>query len=125
MKQKRKTDTFIFRINSQDLDRLEKDSKSLNLTKSQLLRLYIRNKELSNTLALLSKNIEFNNAMLLQISRIAGNINQIAYKLNANEASSSESLLSFKKEADSTRKIFDSLGEYFKKNNKKFERLYL
>ena len=79
-----KNKSFLVRLTTQDYNLLTQQAKELSLTKSKLLRLYVRNKKLNTTLALLNKSIHFNNTMLLEISRVAGNINQIAYHLNAN-----------------------------------------
>ena len=120
----KKENRLWIRINSDDLDKLNKDSKDLNLTKSQLLRLYINNKKLSTTLATLNKSIEFNNLMLHQISRIATNINQIAYNLNANKTNNIDSINAFSKEAQDTKEIFKEISKTYKISNQKLLTLY-
>ena len=77
-----KSKSFLVRLTMQDYNLFTQQAQESNLTRSKLLRLYIRNKKLNATLALLNKSIHFNNTMLLEISRVAGNINQIAYHLN-------------------------------------------
>ncbi|MWV60988.1 plasmid mobilization relaxosome protein MobC [Helicobacter saguini] len=119
-----KKDNFlIFRLNTKDLEKITQDSKKLNLTKSQLLRLYIHNKKLSATLATFAKNVEFNNAMLNELSRIAGNINQIAYRLNIDSTTNLDSINEFKKEAMQTKKIFALMAQNIKESNKKLDNL--
>lgn len=119
----KKDNSLIFRLNTKDLEKITQDSKKLNLTKSQLLRLYIHNKKLNATLATFSRNIEFNNAMLNELSRIAGNINQIAYRLNIDNATSLDSINEFKKEAMQTKKIFSLMAQSIKDSNKKLNNL--
>lgn len=119
----KKDNSLIFRLNTKDLEKITQDSKKLNLTKSQLLRLYIHNKKLNATLANFSRNIEFNNAMLNELSRIAGNINQIAYRLNIDNATSLDSINEFKKEAMQTKKIFSLMAQSIKDSNKKLNNL--
>ena len=75
-----KSKSFLVRLTMQDYNLLTQQAKELSLTKSKLLRLYVRNKKLNATLALLNKSIHFNNTMLLEISRVAGNINQARKK---------------------------------------------
>lgn len=119
----KKDNSLIFRLNTKDLEKITQDSKKLNLTKSQLLRLYIHNKKLNATLATFSRNIEFNNAMLNELSRIAGNINQIAYRLNIDNTTSLDSINEFKKEAMQTKKIFSLMAQSIKDSNKKLNNL--
>lgn len=119
-----KNANVIFRLNVDDLEKLETDAKKLNITKSQLLRLYIKDKKLNRTLANIARSMEFNIAMLHELSRIAGNINQIAYKLNTNQATSEDSINEFRKEANATKKIFGVLAGQFKQSNKSLYELY-
>lgn len=138
-----KNKSFLVRLTTQDYNLLTQQAKELSLTKSKLLRLYVRNKKLNTTLALLNKSIHFNNAMLLEISRVAGNINQIAYHLNANALQEKnnkaykqntnntsdtsikqEALQNFLTQSNSAKEIFTKFHSLAKTNKEKLERLY-
>ena len=138
-----KNKSFLVRLTTLDYNLLTQQAKELSLTKSKLLRLYVRNKKLNTTLALLNKSIHFNNTMLLEISRVAGNINQIAYHLNANALQEKnnkaykqntnntsdtsikqEALQNFLTQSNSAKEIFTKFHSLAKANKEKLEKLY-
>ena len=138
-----KSKSFLVRLTMQDYNLFTQQAQESNLTRSKLLRLYIRNKKLNATLALLNKSIHFNNTMLLEISRVAGNINQIAYHLNANALQEKnnkaykqntnntsdtsikqEALHNFLTQSNSAKEIFAKFHSLAKANKEKLEKLY-
>lgn len=137
-----KSKSFLVRLTMQDYNLFTQQAQESNLTRSKLLRLYIRNKKLNATLALLNKSIHFNNTMLLEISRVAGNINQIAYHLNVhalqekthktyreNDSNTSiaikqEALHNFLTQSQSAKEIFAKFHSLAKANKEKLEKLY-
>ena len=85
-----KTKRFWIRISNDDYILLEKQAKKNNLSKSQLIRLYIRNEKIQKLIATLNRTNAMHLKILLEISRVAGNINQIAYHLNSEKIEKKE-----------------------------------
>ena len=85
-----KTKGIYIRISQNDLDLLTKEAKKANMSKSQLIRLYIRNEKIQKLIATLNRTNAMHLKILLEISRVAGNINQIAYHLNSEKIEKKE-----------------------------------
>lgn len=80
----------------------------------------IRLEEAQNILELLHRTSDFNSQMLLEISRVAGNINQIAYHLNAGFNANEQH---FNKQAEETKRIFAEFQNIAKQNQKLLQRI--
>lgn len=111
-----KTKRFWIRISNDDYILLEKQAKKNNLSKSQLIRLYIRNEKIQKLIATLNRTNAMHLKILLEISRVAGNINQIAYHLNSEKIEKKEAFELFLKEAQNTKNIF----AFFKNESKQY-----
>lgn len=111
-----KTKRFWIRISNDDYILLEKQAEKNNLSKSQLIRLYIRNEKIQKLIATLNRTNAMHLKILLEISRVAGNINQIAYHLNSEKIEKKEAFDLFLKEAQNTKNIF----AFFKNESKQY-----
>lgn len=111
-----KTKRFWIRISNDDYILLEKQAEKNNLSKSQLIRLYIRNEKIQKLIATLNRTNAMHLKILLEISRVAGNINQIAYHLNSEKIEKKEAFELFLKEAQNTKNIFT----FFKNESKQY-----
>lgn len=111
-----KTKGIYIRISQNDLDLLTKEGKKANMSKSQLIRLYIRNEKIQKLIATLNRTNAMHLKILLEISRVAGNINQIAYHLNSEKIEKKEAFKLFLKEAQNTKNIF----AFFKNESKQY-----
>lgn len=111
-----KTKGIYIRISQNDLDLLTKEAKKANMSKSQLIRLYIRNEKIQKLIATLNRTNAMHLKILLEISRVAGNINQIAYHLNSEKIEKKEAFELFLKEAQNTKNIFT----FFKNESKQY-----
>ncbi|WP_317397759.1 plasmid mobilization protein [Helicobacter bilis] len=111
-----KTKRFWIRISNDDYILLEKQAEKNNLSKSQLIRLYIRNEKIQKLIATLNRTNAMHLKILLEISRVAGNINQIAYHLNSEKIEKKEAFELFLKEAQNTKNIF----AFFKNESKQY-----
>ncbi|MDY5951507.1 MULTISPECIES: plasmid mobilization protein [Helicobacter] len=109
-----KTKRLWIRISSSDYTLLEKQAEKNNLSKSQLIRLYIRNEKIQKLITTLNRSNAMHLKILLEISRVAGNINQIAYHLNSEKIQNQEAFHLFLKEAQNTKNIF----AFFKNESK-------
>lgn len=109
-----KTKGIYIRISQNDLDLLTKEAKKANMSKSQLIRLYIRNEKIQKLITTLNRSNAMHLKILLEISRVAGNINQIAYHLNSEKIQNQEAFHLFLKEAQNTKNIF----AFFKNESK-------
>lgn len=109
-----KTKGIYIRISQNDLDLLTKEAKKANMSKSQLIRLYIRNEKIQKLITTLNRSNAMHLKILLEISRVAGNINQIAYHLNSEKIEKKEAFELFLKEAQNTKNIF----AFFKNESK-------
>ena len=110
-----KTKGIYIRLSNNDLAMLKKQALSNKISKSQLLRLYIRNEKAQKLIKTLNQNNAMHLKILLEISRVAGNINQIAYHLNSEKIEKKEAFELFLKEAENTKNIF----AFFKNESKK------
>lgn len=111
-----KTKRLWIRISNDDYILLENQAEKNNLSKSQLIRLYIRNEKIQKLIATLNRTNAVHLKILLEISRVAGNINQIAYHLNSEKMEKKEARELFLKEAQNTKNIF----AFFKNESKQY-----
>lgn len=111
-----KTKRFWIRVSNDDYILLEKQAEKNNLSKSQLIRLYIRNEKIQKLITTLNRTNAMHLKILLEISRVAGNINQIAYHLNSEKIEKKEAFELFLKEAQNTKNIF----AFFKNESKQY-----
>lgn len=111
---------FHISLTPKDYDFLCKKSSRLGGNKSKFIRQMIRLEEAQNILELLHRTSDFNSQMLLEISRVAGNINQIAYHLNAGFNANEQH---FNKQAEETKRIFAEFQNIAKQNQKLLQRI--
>ncbi|SQC36307.1 Uncharacterised protein [Helicobacter fennelliae] len=111
---------FLLSLKAADYELLCKKAQQANTTKSKLLRQMLRNEEAQKVLEILNASSKFNAEMLLEISRVAGNINQIAYHLNSGFSVDEES---FNKQAEETKRIFAEFQMIAKQNQKLLQRI--
>lgn len=111
---------FLLSLKATDYELLCKKAQQANTTKSRLLRQMIHNEEAQKVLELLNASSRFNAEMLLEISRVAGNINQIAYHLNSGFSANEES---FAQQAQEAKRIFAEFQTIAKQNQKLLQRI--
>lgn len=117
---KQKSIRLHLSLSQQDYDILCKKSQQTGQNKSKTLRQLLYLEEAHNVLELLNRTSQFNTEMLLEISRVAGNINQIAHHLNVGFNANEER---FNKEAKETKRIFAEFHNLAKQNQKLIERI--
>ncbi|BDB65792.1 plasmid mobilization relaxosome protein MobC [Helicobacter sp. MIT 03-1614] len=103
-----------------DYELLNQMAKKQNISKSKFIRQLLRIEEAQKILEILDKSSKFNAEMLLEISRVAGNINQIAHHLNLGFRANEES---FTQEAKETKRIFLEFQSIAKQNQKLLQRI--
>lgn len=119
MKQKAKR--VHISLATKDYEILCKKAELMGQKKSRVLRQLLHLEEAHNILELLHRASSFNTQMLLEISRVAGNINQIAYHLNAGFNVNEEH---FERQAQETKRIFAEFHALAKQNQKLLARIF-
>lgn len=111
---------FLLCLQEKDYELLKQKAKEAHMTKSGFLRQMLYYEEASKILELLRSSYEFNTQMLFEISRVAGNINQIAHRLNSGIQVNQEI---FSKEANETKRIFAEFQAIAQGNHKLLKRI--
>lgn len=74
---------LTLRLNERDYERLKSIAKSKKKSISQSIRELIRERRSNKKIRNLERFLEVNSEVYLSLSRVTGNINQIAYHLNS------------------------------------------
>lgn len=119
-----KNKSILIRLNSNDYKMLEKEARKLKVSKSGLIRFHIRSQKTKKLITQLHSNKDMLVRMLQEISRIAGNINQIAYHLNSYQIKEQDGLELFLKEAQNTNNLFQTHKEYTESLINKINKVY-